>query len=73
MQTLLTPRDRVLLVDDCSERGSQARAARQLVELSGAAFLGVSLAVDQLGPAARTALGRVTAVVTADELGRPAG
>ena len=73
MQPVLTPRDRVLLVDDWAERGSQARAARQLVELSGATFLGVSLMVDQLGPAARTALGRVTALVTADELGRPPG
>ena len=73
MQGVLAPRDRVLLVDDWAERGSQARAARQLVELSGATFLGVSLLVDQLDPAARTALGRVTALVTADELGRPAG
>jgi adenine phosphoribosyltransferase len=72
MQTVLFPGDRVLLVDDWAERGSQARAARQLVELSGATFLGVSLLVDQLEPAARTALGRVTALVTAAELGQPA-
>ena len=73
MQPVLAPGDRVLLVDDWAERGSQARAARRLVEISGATFLGVSLLVDQLSPAARTALNRVTALVTADELGRPAG
>jgi adenine phosphoribosyltransferase len=73
MQTVLTPHDRVLLVDDWAERGSQARAARHLVESSGATFLGVSLLVDQLSPAARTALERVTALATADDLGRPCG
>ncbi|GAA4758313.1 hypothetical protein GCM10023328_47520 [Modestobacter marinus] len=73
MQDVLTPRDRVLLVDDWAERGSQARAARHLVERSGAAFLGISVLVDQLSSAARTELGRVTALVTADELGQPPG
>ena len=71
MQAVLTPGDRVLLVDDWAERGSQARAARHLVESSGARFLGISLLVDQLGPVARAALGEVTALVTADELGSP--
>ena len=71
MQDVLTSGDRVLLVDDWAERGSQARAARQLVESSGATFLGVSLLVDQLSPEVRAALGRVTALVTADELGDP--
>jgi adenine phosphoribosyltransferase len=71
MQSVLGPTDRVLLVDDWAERGSQARAARQLVESSESTFLGVALMVDQLGPAARAALGRVAALVSADELGDP--
>jgi len=71
MQAVLDAHDRVLLVDDWAERGSQAVAARRLVESTGATFAGVSLLVDQLGPAARTALGRVTALVTADEHGDP--
>jgi adenine phosphoribosyltransferase len=73
MQAVLTPRDRVLLVDDWAERGSQARAVRRLVESGGATFLGASLLVDQLEPAARAALGRVTALVDAAELGDPDG
>ncbi len=73
MQAVLTPRDRVLLVDDWAERGSQARAARHLVESAGAEFLGISLLVDQLAPEVRSTLGRVTALVSADELGDPGG
>jgi adenine phosphoribosyltransferase len=70
MQAVLTGTDRVLLVDDWAERGSQALAARRLVETSGADFLGVSVLVDQLDEQTRTAIGTVTALVTADELGR---
>lgn len=71
MQTVLRPADRVLLVDDWAERGSQARAARRLVEACGATFLGVSVLVDQLSAESRDALGRVTALVAAEELGLP--
>ncbi len=71
MQAVLGPADRVLLVDDWAERGSQARAARQLVESLGATFVGASLMVDQLSPTVRSALGRVTALVMAHELGDP--
>ncbi|MCZ2814543.1 phosphoribosyltransferase [Modestobacter sp. VKM Ac-2984] len=73
MQAVLTAGERVLLVDDWAERGSQALAARHLVESAGAEFLGVSLLIDQLDPAARSALGRVTALATAEDLGPPAG
>jgi adenine phosphoribosyltransferase len=69
MQALLNPEDRVLLVDDWAERGSQAFAARHLVESAGARFLGLSVLVDQLTADARTKIGIVTALVTADELG----
>lgn len=72
MQATLTSRDTVLLVDDWAERGSQARAARHLVEACGARFAGLSVMVDQLIPEVRSGLGRVTALVSADELG-PSG
>jgi adenine phosphoribosyltransferase len=68
MQAILTPADRVLLVDDWAERGAQARGARQLVESAGAIFLGMSLLVDQLSTQARSDLARVTSLVAADEL-----
>jgi adenine phosphoribosyltransferase len=69
MQAILTPADRVLLVDDWAEYGSQALAARHLVEAAGATFLGTALVIDQLTASTRTALGTVTSLVTADELG----
>lgn len=69
MQPILTPLDAVLLVDDWAERGSQARAARHLVQACGARFVGISVMVDQLAAGIRADLGRVTALVRADELG----
>jgi adenine phosphoribosyltransferase len=69
MQAVLGPQDAVLMVDDWAERGSQAVAARALVERCGARWLGLSLVVDQLSEDKRGALGRVTALVGADELG----
>jgi adenine phosphoribosyltransferase len=69
MQSVLTDNDRVLLVDDWAERGSQARAAAQLVGACGAHFLGASVIVDMLDAQARADLGRVTALVTGEELG----
>lgn len=60
---------RALLVDDWAELGSQASAARQLVEACDATFLGVALMVDQLNAEVRRRLGRVTSLVTAEELG----
>ena len=61
--------DRVLLVDDWAERGSQALAARALIEQCGADFLGLAIVVDQLEDHVREQLGRVYALVSAEELG----
>jgi len=69
MQAVLTPGDRVLLVDDWAERGSQARAAASLIQACGATFAGMSIVVDMLLPQVRQELGRVTTVIHADELG----
>lgn len=71
MQAVLHRGDRVLVVDDWAERGSQARAVRQLIQSCGATFLGLSVLVDQLDEVARPPLGRVSALVRYDELGDP--
>ena len=44
----LEERDRVLLVDDWAETGSQAITARALIEECGASYAGMSVLVDQL-------------------------
>jgi adenine phosphoribosyltransferase len=62
--------DRVVLVDDWAERGSQAVAARQLIEACGAAVVGISVIVDQLTDEVRRQLPVITAVVGYDELPR---
>ena len=69
MQDTLSPADRVLLVDDWAEKGSQALAAHDLIQQCGATFLGLSVIVDMLTPETRKTLGRVTTLVNADELG----
>jgi adenine phosphoribosyltransferase len=71
MQATLAASDVVLMVDDWAERGSQAAAVRQLVELAGARFAGVTLIVDQLQADARRNLAHVTALVAAADLGEP--
>ncbi len=59
----INEQDRVLLVDDWAERGSQAGAVRDLIRTCGADFLGLSVMVDQLDPVVRSGLGSVTALV----------
>ncbi len=60
--------DRVLVADDWAETGSQAIAARALIEATGAAFAGLSLLVDQLAEETRARLEPVAAVVRYEEL-----
>ena len=69
MQRILDPSDRVLLVDDWAERGSQSLAAKELVEACGAQFAGVTVIVDELTTRTRSALQRLPSLVTADERG----
>ena len=65
--------DRVMLVDDWAELGSQAAAARQLIQDEcGARWAGAALIVDQLSAATRSSLEPVSSIVSADELG-PSG
>jgi adenine phosphoribosyltransferase len=60
--------DRVLLVDDWIERGSQATAARALIERCGGVLEGIAVMVDQLGDDVRASLPEVTRLVSADDL-----
>jgi adenine phosphoribosyltransferase len=64
----LTPNDRVLVVDDWAETGSQAIAAKALIEECGAAYAGLSLLVDELGAGERSSLEPVYTVVTGADL-----
>ena len=61
--------DRVLLVDDWIETGSQAAGARTLIEECGATFLGVAAIVDQLTPESREQLVRVHTLLPKTALG----
>jgi adenine phosphoribosyltransferase len=64
---ILGPGDRVLLVDDWIETGSQAAAIQQAINACGAELVGVSVIVDQTTPTKR-ALVRVESLVLAAEL-----
>lgn len=65
----LSADDRVLLVDDWAERGSQAVASRQLIERCGATWAGLALVVDQLDAVRREELTPVSCIVKASDLG----
>lgn len=65
----LTSEDRVLLVDDWFETGSQALTAKSLIEAAGAALVGASVIVDQLDPTIRPLLGQFSALIHSDALG----
>ena len=60
--------DRVLLVDDWAETGSQALGARALIEECGGVWAGVSLLVDQLQDSVRGRLEPVRSVVRSEQL-----
>jgi adenine phosphoribosyltransferase len=64
----LHAQDRVLLVDDWAQEGSQALAAKHLIERRGATYLGLSVMVDQLSDARSSLLGDVRSIVRAAEL-----
>ncbi|MEU7648131.1 phosphoribosyltransferase family protein [Streptomyces huasconensis] len=64
----LGPGDRVVLVDDWIETGSQAAAVRSMVEECGATWLGCSVVVDELTGAPRDALGSVRGLLTMRDL-----
>jgi adenine phosphoribosyltransferase len=61
------PGDRLLLVDDWIETGSQARTVRSLVERLGSRFVGVSAVVDDTDGIVRRTL-NVRSIVRSSEL-----
>lgn len=63
--------DRILLVDDWAETGSQALAVHQLVLRCGAAVVGTSLMIDQLDEPTRTDLADVAALARFTDLPTP--
>jgi adenine phosphoribosyltransferase len=67
-QRSIQPGDRVLLVEDWIERGSQAIAARQLVEDCGGLLVGIAVLVDQLDDEIRDALPQLTSTLAARDL-----
>jgi adenine phosphoribosyltransferase len=67
-RSAVQPSDVVLLVDDWAETGSQATAAKALIEECGASYAGLSLLVDELRDDVRDELAAVHAVVSGEEL-----
>lgn len=67
-RTALSDEDQVLLVDDWIETGSQARAAKELVEGCGARFVGVAAIVSEATRESIIALGTVHALIGRDQL-----
>jgi adenine phosphoribosyltransferase len=61
--------DRALIVDDWAERGSQARAAAELIDRCGGTAVGLAIVVDQLER--HDGLPPVHALVGAADLGPP--
>ncbi|MDN6327882.1 hypothetical protein ACTXKE_17900 [Brachybacterium alimentarium] len=64
----LGPGVRVALVDDWVETGSQAVAARRLIEESGAELVNVTVIVDEANQAARESLPVIRSIVSGDDL-----
>ncbi len=65
---LFAPGQRVVLVDDWIETGSQASAVARLVEECGAEVVLVVVVVDDTDPATRAGLPPITSLVRAAEL-----
>lgn len=60
--------DRVVLVDDWVETGSQVLAAREMIAGCGAELVGCSVIVDDMTDQLRAEIGLVHALVRADQL-----
>jgi adenine phosphoribosyltransferase len=64
----VSPGDRIGLVDDWFETGSQGLIARRLLEAAGAHYVGASIIVDQLSDEKRSELAPCHALVEASQL-----
>ncbi|WP_445337284.1 phosphoribosyltransferase family protein [Clavibacter sp. CFBP 8614] len=63
-----SPGQRVGLIDDWIETGSQAVAAQRLVATAGAELAAVAVIIDEAGGNARRVLPPIRSIVSADEL-----
>jgi adenine phosphoribosyltransferase len=68
----VSPAERVALVDDWFETGSQGLIGRRLLEEAGAHYAGASIIVDQLSDERRAQLAPVFSLVPSSALVRPA-
>lgn len=64
----ITPGSRLVMVDDWIERGSQARAVRDLVTQCEASLIAISVLVDDVAPDIRSRIGEIHSLVTFAEL-----
>ena len=64
----LSADDRVLIVDDWIERGSQVETATRLIRACGAEPVGIAVIVDQIDAARRGALPPIAAIVRHSDL-----
>ena len=60
--------DRVLLVDDWAETGSQTRTVQQLIHSCGAVLVGTSVMIDQLDELSRTQLTNLASLARITDL-----
>lgn len=67
-QDLLSPGQRVVLVDDWIETGSQAIATRALIDDCGAELVSVAVMVDQASARARAELPAISGLVRVSDL-----
>ncbi|MER0241779.1 phosphoribosyltransferase family protein [Streptomyces sp. HSW2009] len=67
-RSALGPTDRVLMVDDWIETGSQAVTVKDIVEECGATWVGCSVMVDELDPATQPTLGSIHSLLDAADL-----
>ncbi|MGD0980615.1 MAG: phosphoribosyltransferase [Solirubrobacteraceae bacterium] len=65
--------ERIALVDDWFETGSQGLIGRQLLEDAGAVYAGASIIIDQLSDARRNELAPCHSLLASTALERPAG
>jgi len=67
----VVPGDRVALVDDWFETGSQGLIGRRLLEEAGAVYAGASIIIDQLAPERRAELAPCHSLLASTALRRP--
>lgn len=60
--------DRILLVDDWLETGSQVLTAKEMIEELGASYIGASITADQMSQKVRDKLKNLCSIISANTL-----